>query len=82
MFKKPYEISLWDDRLIWHRRKLVLVDHSIEFTRNNPYKRGIYYIEDTNENTSGVATYKLCYDDYDSTKIYYKTAPLIKGNYI
>jgi hypothetical protein len=24
--KKPYEISLWDEQLAWHRRKLEIVD--------------------------------------------------------
>jgi hypothetical protein len=25
LIRKPYEISLWEDRLVWHRRKLVLI---------------------------------------------------------
>jgi hypothetical protein len=39
LIKKPYEISLWKDELIWHRRKLKVVD---TLTEDN-YKPGIYY---------------------------------------
>ena len=82
MFKKPYEISLWDDRLIWHRRKLDQVDKEIEFTQENPYKRGKYYVEKSSTDTFGVAVYELSYEDYDEDETYYKLSELIKGNYL
>jgi hypothetical protein len=43
--KKPYEISLWDEQLIWHRRKLQSIDNNSRFTDENPYTRGTYYVE-------------------------------------
>ena len=33
--KKPYEISLWDEELSWHRRKL----EQITITDKNDYRR-------------------------------------------
>ena len=38
LFKKEYEISLWDDVLYWHRRKL----KKIAVTEND-YQPGKYY---------------------------------------
>jgi hypothetical protein len=70
--KKPYEISLWNERLVWHRRKLELVNNKTEFTESHPYIRGAYYVR---SGALGVATYELSYEDF-SDKEYYKLAEL------
>lgn len=50
--KKPYEISLWDEQLVWFRRKLIQVE-----VTENTYKRGTYYVKTD-------ATYELSYDNF------------------
>ena len=66
-FKKPYEISLWEDQLTWHRRKLELNKN----TSKDNYKRGAYYVK---SNALGADTYELSYEDYDAKETYYKLA--------
>jgi hypothetical protein len=41
ILKKPYEISLWDEQLCWHRRKLELVGR----LEKDQYSSGTYYYE-------------------------------------
>lgn len=75
MFKKPYEISLWDEQLVWHRRKLEQVN-----VEENKYERGVYYSE--KKDALGTAIYELNNQEYDSNTIYYQLTSLEEGNYI
>ena len=60
--KKPYEISLWDEQLVWHRRKL----EPIQITSKDDYKRGAYYVK---SDALGADSYELSYEDYRSTEL-------------
>ena len=75
--KKPYEISLWDEQLVWFRRALVLVDNKTEFTTENPYIRGAYYVV---SGAQGATAYELSYDDYNEKEDYYKFKDLPTEN--
>ena len=72
--KKPYEISLWDEQLVWHRRKLAMVELTAE-----TYKRGVYYVQ---TDALGTAIYDLSYDDYTSGETYYQLASLEEADAI
>jgi hypothetical protein len=38
IIKKPYEISLWDEKLVWHRKKLKLAE-----VNEDKYEPGKFY---------------------------------------
>ena len=63
--KKPYEISLWEEQLVWHRRKL----EPIPIASKDDYKRGAYYVK---SDAQGATAYELSYEDYDASETYYK----------
>ena len=68
IFKKPYEISLWEDELVWHRRKLNIVELT-----SDTYKIGVYYSQKPGV---GATQYELDIKAFDANKIYYSLAPL------
>lgn len=70
--KKPYEISLWDEQLYWHRRGLQVV----EIDDINIYERGKYYVQNESQDTYGITVYELDYDEYNKEKVYYELMPL------
>ena len=76
LFKKPYEISLWDDRLMWHRRKLV----SVGTVSKENYRPGKYY--SANVEGAGVKIYSLDTTAWVKDRQYYELAELIEGNYL
>ena len=84
VLKKPYEISLWDDQLIWHRRKLV----NANISSASAYEPGKYYSKNQTLGGSGtdgannsIVPYTLDYGDYVQGRAYYSLAPWINGNY-
>lgn len=72
--KKPYEISLWDEQLVWHRRKL----KQVEVEKEN-YCRGVYYVV---SDSLGATSYELSYGDYtpyeEGKSPYFQLEPLDK----
>jgi hypothetical protein len=85
LLKQPYEISLWKDELVWHRRKLDIATVSID-----TYERGKYYIlktagsnpsHDGEINIAGANLYELSLGSYDDKTTYYSLAPRDTGNY-
>ena len=72
-FKKPYEISLWEDELVWHRRKLSKVQ-----INKDDYEKGKYY--SVNPNVKGTPQYWLDTRDFDSSVTYYSLAPISEDN--
>ena len=76
LFKKPYEISLWDDRLMWHRRKLV----SAGTVSKENYRPGKYY--SANVEGAGAKIYSLDTTAWVKDRQYYELAELIEGNYL
>jgi hypothetical protein len=75
--KKPYEISLWEDQLFWHRRKLVKAD----VTEDN-YVPGKYYSLHTGNFGQSVIPYILYNKAYDANTEYYQLADMLPGNYL
>lgn len=69
VLKKPYEISLWEEQLYWHRRKLVLIGA----VKEKDYKPGKYYSLDTN--AIGANPYVLDNGTWVENKNYYSLAP-------
>ena len=69
LFKKQYEISLWEDVLYWHRRKLEQVN-----IEEAEYKPGKYYSQETESQSYGARPYILDLEPYNKDKIYYKLA--------
>lgn len=76
LFKKPYEISLWDDRLMWHRRKLV----SVGTVSKENYRPGKYY--SANVEGAGAKIYSLDTTAWVEDREYYELAELNEGNYL
>lgn len=76
ILKKPYEISIWDDRLVWYRRKLI----KEALLKKEDYLPGKYY--SVIENNIGAATYNLDTEPWSEAKTYYSLAKLDTGNYI
>ena len=75
VFKRPYEISLWEDKLVWHRRKLVAVD-----VQEKDYMPGKYYSLHTE--AQGAIPYVLNNKAYNAETQYYALADMWSGNYI
>lgn len=76
--KKPYEISLWDEKLYWHRRKLNLVGKLEE----SDYEPGKYYSQNADpESVLGQIPYTLDYTDWIEDRDYYELAPYNENNY-
>ena len=75
--KKPYEISLWEDQLFWHRRKLVKAD-----VTEDSYVPGKYYSLHTGNFEQSVIPYVLNNKAYDANTEYYQLADMWSGNYI
>ena len=71
--KKPYEISLWEDELVWHRRKLDKVEISAD-----DYEKGKYY--SVNPNIGGTPQYWLDTREFDANVTYYSLAPVDEVN--
>ena len=65
IIKKPYEISLWEDRLVWHRKKLIKV-----LVNEENYAPGVFYSQ--NLKASGAIPFTLDYDIYSNDKNYYE----------
>ena len=76
ILKKPYEISIWDDRLVWYRRKLI----KKASLKKEDYIPGKFY--SAVENSVRAATYNLDMGPWSETKTYYSLAPLSSGNYL
>lgn len=76
ILKKPYEISIWDDRLVWYRRKLI----KEALLKKEDYLPGKYY--SAIENNAGAATYNLDTEPWSEAKTYYSLAKLDTGNYL
>ena len=70
LIKKPYEISLWEDKLLWHRRKLTFID-----VEEKNYEPGIFYSQNLTVAGESEAPYTLDYDDYTDGRAYYKLDP-------
>lgn len=68
-FKKPYEISLWEDKLVYDVRDL----SEVTLTKEN-YKPGKYY---SNIASSGNPVYQIDYNDFNENenRIYYELKP-------
>ena len=77
LFKKQYEISLWEDVLYWHRRKLEQVN-----VEEAEYEPGKYYSQETESQSHGARPYVLDLEPYDKDKIYYKLANQEKDNFL
>lgn len=75
LFKKEYEISLWDDVLYWHRRKL----KKIAVTEND-YQPGKYYSQ--SDDVSGAKPYNIDLKPYSNDKTYYELEEWREGNYL
>lgn len=75
ILKKPYEISLWDEQLYWHRRKLV----EVSVSKQN-YTPGKYYSQSSIG--QGAKPYVLDNGPYVEGKKYYTLAPKTSGNYV
>ena len=71
--KRPYEISLWKDQLVWHRRRLDRVEISAD-----DYEKGKYY--SVNPNIGGTPQYWLDTREFDSNVTYYSLAPVDEAN--
>ena len=78
ILKKPYEISLWDEQLIWHRRKLELADP--QPTKDN-YEVGKFYSQNQKVSGESAVPYTLDYTAFDNKRMYYTLKPYIKGNF-
>jgi hypothetical protein len=63
--KKPYEISLWDEQLVWHRRELEPV-----FINENDYEPGKYFSQ--NPQVDGAIPYALDFGSYRDDQRYYQ----------
>jgi hypothetical protein len=72
ILKKPYEISLWDEKIYWHRRRLI----EAEGITDKNYQPGKFYSQDSN------SRYVLDNNPYDSEKVYYSLMPKTEGNYV
>lgn len=79
VLKKPYEISLWKEQLIYHRRKLVPQTG----VTSDTYKPGVYYSQNESnggENNTSAIPYTLDYGDYVQNRKYYSLAPWTEDN--
>lgn len=76
ILKKPYEISLWDEKIYWHRRRLI----EAEGVTDKNYQPGKFYSQDNN--ALGNSPYVLDNNPYDSKKAYYSLMPKTEGNYV
>ena len=66
LLKKPYEISLWDEDLIWRRQRLQLVEGLLE----EDYKPGKYYSSNL-QDIQGVKPYALDFGEWMEGRAYY-----------
>ena len=75
--KRPYEISLWDEQLIWERRKL----EQVEGLEEGKYTPGEYYSQ--NSEAIGEVPYTLDFGEYTDGRAYYilssKEGDFIRG---
>lgn len=76
ILKKPYEISLWDEKIYWHRRRLI----EAEGVTDKNYQPGKFYSQ--HSNALGNSPYVLDNNPYDSEKVYYSLMPKTEGNYV
>lgn len=67
LIKKPYEISLWEDRLVWHRKKLIEVTTVNEET----YEPGKYYSQNQKAIGTSLTPYSLDYDGFKDERKYF-----------
>lgn len=66
--RKPYEISLWEETLIWQRRKLEIAEN---ITKDN-YEPGVYYYDKTSEEgAAGAAIYVIDHGSFNEAREYY-----------
>ena len=77
LFKKQYEISLWEDGLYWHRRKLQRADVIKE-----DYKPGVYYTISDAVQQYGARQYVLSLGPYNEQTIYYTLMSKEKNSYL
>ena len=78
ILKKPYEISLWDEQLIWHRRKLALANP--QPTKDN-YEVGKFYSQNQKVSGESAVPYTLDYTTFDNERPYYTLKPYAEGNF-
>ena len=69
--KKPYEISLWDEKKMWVRHLLVPIR-----LRADEYKVGKYYSQ--NQSVYGNIPYTLDYNEYNAFQVYYQLSNDLK----
>jgi hypothetical protein len=62
--KKPYEISLWDEKLAWHRRELEPV-----IVNEEDYQPGTFFSQ--NPQVDGAIPYTLDFGNYRDDQRYY-----------
>jgi hypothetical protein len=74
IIRKPYEISLWEDRPIWHMHKLERVYNLSKDT----YEPGKYYSVNGNNSAK---IYTLDNTPWNANRKYYKLASNNKDNY-
>ena len=77
LFKKEYEISLWEDELHWHRRKL----QEAQITEEE-YKPGLYYTASAGIQEYGARQYFLSLDSYNDQAVYYTLASKEDDNFL
>lgn len=78
ILKKPYEISLWDEQLIWHRRKLILADPQ---PTEDSYEVGKFYSQNQKVSGESAVPYTLDYTTFDNKRLYYALEPYVEGNF-
>ena len=66
--KKSYEISLWDEQLIWHRRKLRPI-----CVKEKDYTPGKFFSQSTE--VYGAVPYTLDLNKYNDGQVYYEIDP-------
>ena len=77
LFKKQYEISLWEDVLYWHRRKL-----KTAIVTEDEYKQGEFYSQESGANLYGAKPYSLDYEPFNPEKQYYSLEEKTANNYL
>lgn len=65
IIKKPYEISLWDEKLVWHRKKLKLAE-----VNEDKYEPGKFYSQ--NQDSFGEIPYTLDHNLFRKDQLYYE----------
>jgi hypothetical protein len=76
--KKPYEISLWEDRLVWVKQLLEKADiKEKDYAPGKFYeaRKNVYVSDETSENINETYTYILSIEPFDAEKTYYTLAP-------